>query len=69
VRGGVARCGMSYRITIERIDEPKAAGEANLIVDVYRQIFDELDTNELITRINHKPRTRNRTAKKKEAAK
>ena len=39
------------------------------VTQIYHQAFDELDVHELITRINHKPRTRNRATKKKEAAK
>ena len=64
----MARYGMPYRITIERED---ADSEMTIpkVTQIYHQAFDELDVHELITRINHKPRTRNRATKKKEAAK
>jgi hypothetical protein len=55
---------MRYRIEITKQEDDSQAP-----VVVYSQVFDELDVHELITRINHKPRARNRTPRKKEAAK
>ena len=54
-----------YRITIHRIESNPNPTEphTNIDVDIYSQLFEELDVADLIARINHKPRTR-RAAKK-----
>ena len=67
----MARCGMIVIKIIQETDLPSPEPGPILTehVVIYEQRFEALDIHELITRINHKPRTRNRATKKKEAAK
>jgi hypothetical protein len=65
----MARCGMSYRISLHRltdiqIDSGSAmAGEPRMGIqkmdqEIFARVYEELDEDDMIARINHKPRAR-----------